>query len=722
MRNSGVWFAALFTACGASAQTAEVAEGGQLEEVIVTAERRVSTAQKTAAAISVRSGDELLSQGRYSLESILEDVPGLVGGAAQNSGTASGSGSDNPARGLTIRGIQSNVGTGGSTISAASAAAIYVDDVYNGIGGNYDIDRVEVLRGPQGTLYGRSATSGVVAIRTKAPDPSEFGADVSLEVGNYDLRHATGNANVPLVEDKVALRVSGNSYERDSFYSTNGGGWQSSTDGRAKLLFQPTDHLSATVGVAFQENRTRSSGVSITQPQPDRFVIANIPWARSENASRQYWAVLDLDLGNVAISYIPALRTWKQEGDNITRGATPVDQTGRTPKDRFHTQELRIRSNNDSPLQWQTGAMYYDNALEDENEVRFYPSGALAFRSKTSKDTTAAGVFAEANWALTPETRLTAGARYDHTKVATEQDYTSQLLITRTLSGDEGIREFDNVTYKVRLEHDMTSANMVYALVATGFSPGDVAVTTNAALQPEVVRLDAETLTSYEVGSKNRFADGRLQINGALYYYDYGAYQVANINLTPGSPSRTFSTIAIPLTTYGGELEALARPWENGQFSATLAYTQAQYEDIPDRFDYLFGFDSVPGVPPFEASASYNHTVPLAPGMNLLLGGSVRFASAHDAGRVADAHLQYGARDYVHVENETTVDLNARFAFANGKYSITGYVRNLTDNRHKVYAGTIGGTLVESAGPTGVNSTAALNDPRTWGVIVTGHF
>jgi iron complex outermembrane receptor protein len=400
-----------------------------------------------------------------------------------------------------------------------------------------------------------------------------------------------------------------------------------------------------------------------------------------------------------------------------------VNQTGSTPKDHFHTQELRIRSNNDSPFQWQTGAMYYNNTLQDENEVRFYPSSALLARSKTAKDTTAVGVFAETNWALTSATRLTAGARYDHTKVATEQDYTSQLLITKRLAGDEGIREFDNVTYKLRLEHDLTPANMIYALVATGFSPGDVAVTTNAALQPEVVRLDAETLTSYEVGSKNRFMDDRLQVNGAVFYYDYGAYQVANINLTPGSPNRTFATIPVPVTTYGAELEVLARPWKHGELSVTAAYTNAKYHDIPAQYAYLFGFDEIPGVPPYEASVSYNHSLPLAAGINLRLGGSVRLTSAHDVGRVADTQLQYG-REYVHVRNETTVDLNASLAFANGKYSLTGYVRNLTDIRYKTYGdGGISGTLVESAASANtVSSTAALNDPRTWGMMLTGRF
>ena len=110
-----------------------------LGEIVVTAERRFSTAQKTAAAVTVRTGDLMLLQGRYELKNIIEDVPGISGGASATPNTSLAGGTDNPATGLVIRGIQSNSGVGGSATSTSSAAAIYVDDVYNGVGGGYDM-------------------------------------------------------------------------------------------------------------------------------------------------------------------------------------------------------------------------------------------------------------------------------------------------------------------------------------------------------------------------------------------------------------------------------------------------------------------------------------------------------------------------------------------------------------------------------------------------------
>ncbi len=140
--------------------------------------------------------------------------------------------------------MQSTGSGGGNITSTAAAAAIYVDDVYNGVGGGYDLDRVEVLRGPQGTLYGRSATSGVVAIYTGNPDASRFSASGASEFGNYDLRHYTAAVNIPLIEDTLALRLSGNLYNRDGYYSAEGEKrtWRLSSF-RAKMLWTPTRQL-----------------------------------------------------------------------------------------------------------------------------------------------------------------------------------------------------------------------------------------------------------------------------------------------------------------------------------------------------------------------------------------------------------------------------------------------------------------------------------------------
>lgn len=691
-----------------------------IEEVIVTAERRASTAQRTAASISVRTGEEMQALGRYSLGSILEDVPGIVGGAADSSGASNGSGTDNPASGLTIRGVSSNVGAGGSITSSASAAAIYVDEIYNGIGFGYDADRVEVLRGPQGTLYGRSATAGVVATHTKNPQLSSgFSGELSLEGGNYNLRHATGGLNIPIVDGVLAARVSGNFYRRDGFHSAPIGDRRSNTDARVKILYQPTDALSVLLGYAQQDNKTHSGGsITLRQSPADTFFYTGTrsEIGDGENRHRQYWAQFDVTLDNVVLTYIPAFRTWRQDALIIARfGAAQFDQVVTTPDDDFITHELRMRSNSDGPLQWQTGATYYYNEIRDRNQVNLFPTGALAFRSITHKTTKALGGFVEGTYAFSPTTRGTLGARYDHTEVQTEQDYTSILLITKSISGRDGLRTFKNFTYKARLEHDLTPSNLVYGSISTGFSPGDVSITTDAIFQPKVIELDAETLTAYEIGSKNRFLDNRLQANFALYFNDYGGYQAAHINL--GSPfNPTFAAITVPLKAKGAEAEVTARPWAGGEFNLNLSYTDAKYHDIPAEYQRLFASRRPAGAPPFQANISYSHRFDFENGAGLLLRGDIRHTSPYDVIRITVAEATGGASPYVRTGAHATGNLSATWMGPDGAYSVTAYVRNVTDERFKT------GADIISAVNGVVVANGELSDPRTWGIVLTGRF
>src|ERR1035441_451987 len=227
----------------AQAATAEPAKDTGLEEIVITAERRSIDIQRIPISVSVRTGDELKEQGRYTTVQILEDIPGVtaVSNSSQNTGSADVQGNN-----ITIRGITAGTSAGGgpSPLSATPATAVYVDGVYEGVGSNYDIDRVEVLRGPQGTLYGRSATAGVLAFHTRNPNLQSFEGNAAVEVGDYDLQHYTAAVNLP-VASTLAVRLAGDYRDQDEGYygeATHGKG--QTTDGRAKVLWKPADTLS----------------------------------------------------------------------------------------------------------------------------------------------------------------------------------------------------------------------------------------------------------------------------------------------------------------------------------------------------------------------------------------------------------------------------------------------------------------------------------------------
>jgi iron complex outermembrane receptor protein len=435
----------------------------------------------------------------------------------------------------------------------------------------------------------------------------------------------------------------------------------------------------------------------------------------------------------VAITYIPAYRTWYQDATVYNRGpGQNINQYVKTPTDSFLTHEVRIRNtDNNSNLKWQAGFLYYDNTLSNvDNLFNLDPTilppplpalpPSYVFQSSMHKSTSAESGFAEATYSFVPETRLTVGVRYDHTQVRNDEDYTSILGITKSLTGDQGLRKFDDFTYKVRLEHDLTSRNMLYAMISTGASPGDVAITTDVTGQPEVLELKAETLTAYEIGSKNMFFGNRLQVNGDLYYNDYGAFQTAGIDITPNAPPPPiFATIAVPMTSYGAEFELKARPWENGTFSLEASYTNARYGSLGQYAD-LFSTKEVPGVAPFQGSVAYDHSLAIG-GATLMLHGDVRLITAHDTTSIPQSWAALGAEPYVHVANQAIGDLNATLLFGS-HYSITAYARNITDARF-IPDGSGLEAVLPGPGPGAPPIIQAgrtyLSDPRTFGMILS---
>jgi iron complex outermembrane receptor protein len=711
------------------AQTAAAASNETLEEIVVTAEHRVEDVQKTGAAVSVRTGDDLLKEGKFSLSSILEDVPGITGGAAFAAAGIGGGGTDTPASGLVIRGIPSNVGAGGSTTSTAPAAAIYVDGVYNGVGGSYDLERVETLRGPQGTLYGRSATAGLVAIHTRNPNLNAFGGNATVEAGNYGLQHYAAALNLPVVTDVLGVRLSGNYYLRDGYIDADGGAFRS-TDARIKVLYKPSEEFSLLVGAAASDSRDHSGGTLIgVSKLPNVVEYVNVPDIQSVTAkSRQYWAEVNWNIGIGTLTYEPAYRSWNNDGTLLVYGTQGVlTQPLSTPKDDFVTHELRLASNPDSTLIWQVGTLYYHNDLSSTNAAMFGPV-TLYQDDVISKKTTAYGLFAEATYPFADAWRVTAGVRYDNTRISVHELFQAGAPLgggSYELSGDTGKRKFTNSTYKLRLEHDLTPANLLYALVSTGFSPGDVTVAQKFTPPPQPgvilqpLELKAETLTSYEIGSKNRFRDDKLQVNAAAFYIKYGAYQSAGINTNPNGFPPVFTTLSSALESYGLEFELSFKPTAADLLKFNVGWTHARFVDKPAEFALWVANDEVsstntPGSQapiPLLAFLGCDHIFILPGDSTLTLHGDVRYLSSHSGyfsqpDKVVEPNIQSNVR----IESAVLGNLNATWA-ATRNISLTGYVRNVADHQY----------ITKTTYSSGAYQPV-LNDPRTYGAVLSVKF
>jgi iron complex outermembrane receptor protein len=365
--------------------------------------------------------------------------------------------------------------------------------------------------------------------------------------------------------------------------------------------------------------------------------------------------------------------------------------------------------------------------------------------SDTKKRTAAVSVFAEATYPVTDALRLTGGLRYDYTKVVNRQFYYAEghaaclgdvsmnvnlganaSVGSCQLMPDSGIRRFFNTTWKVRAEYDVTPENMLYATVSTGASPGDIALSTGAT-SVNILALDSQTLTSYDVGTKNRFMDNKLQLNADFYFQDYGGYQEANV-LTKTSPL-AFTSVITPVKFYGFDAEALYQLTTKDRLGVNVAYTHGSYVGQNDYLysnaagqpqklkDYIY-FKTVYGIPPWTVNANYDHTFDLSGGSKIALHGDVKYTTGYYPGRLSTADYNAGVAPYAHVSDEYVVNTNLMWTSAGGKLSLNGYVRNLFDNRYKTGGGCSGG------GPGGASNcnnpasppTASINSPRSYGI------
>ncbi len=736
---SGVAAADAQTPAAAPAASATTSGSDTLEEVVVTAERRTQDLQKAAVSVTALNGQQLEDQGRYSVQQILQDVPGVTTYAPVSGGTtqsATVAPPENPAVNIVIRGVPSDpqpiVG------STPVSVAYYVDGVYNGIAGDFDLNRVEILRGPQGTLYGRSATSGVLSVYTRDPTLGSFSGDAMAQVGSYDLHQIEAAINVPL-GDMLALRLAANQFDEQG-QVTDLGTVQKAQEVRAKLLFQPNSDFSLLLGYANRADYDNSGGsTQETVPsQPNGFTsTTGLPIYPNFTDQHQVWAKMDWNLGFGTLTYIPSYHTYD------TRGAISVflgfiEQQQSIGRDLFVTHELRLASRDDSPVKWVVGGTYYNNDTGSEINPIWVGSGALVFLRLTDHDVRDLGTFGEATFPLASNWRLTTGVRYDSTRIQVQetaeqnnsngntapnfgspQDGLPLNIISGTLGGAAGRLNFSNLTYKARVEHDLTPQNLLYGMVATGFLPGDVYLQANGT-QIAADRLSQEKLTSFEVGSKNRFLGDTLQVNGDVFYYTYQGYQ-QGVQINPVLPN-TFTILSSPAHMLGFELESVIRLTADDRLNFTFSHTGAKFVNEPDTvanpFTTFVGQSTIPGVEPTTAALSYEHTFRLPGGSNLAIYDQLRYSSAYDQSTLNAIEVANGSAEaYIRVGNQVVDDLSLGWNSASAKYHATFYVHNLTDQVYKQNA-----TLVSSGFNPPYQAGLTTSYPRTFGFILRASF
>jgi outer membrane receptor protein involved in Fe transport len=710
-----------------------------LEEITVTAEKRAVNLQTLPSSVVAISAADLTEQGKATTAQILESVPNLV--------YRTGSGS-NPDGNITIRGVQRTQASGGINAILPSTTATYTDGVYQGIGSGYDINRVEVLRGPQGTLYGRSATGGVVSFYTNDPVLSKFQVSGTAEYGTASLINVQAALNAP-IGDKVAIRVAGHYYSKDGYFEAEGGK-TTTKEGRIKALFQPVDALSVILSASYAETKSNGGGWQsyLVQGHPDTInykAVHTVVTQGTPNKYRQAAINLNYDFGESTLTYVGGYHDFDNTGLGAEAGKAPNlhRDVNKWPTDYYHSEEIRWASNTKGQLSWLVGANYFRHEFDtsifsvqtawapDPDLPAGDPRGMNApiFGQGSAGHFLNYGVFTEETFKVNDDFRITAGLRYDKTQLVQQEIFSSNSNVTPTVGNSlipatfvtksyRDIENFNNVTYKLRFEYDLTKENMLYLLTATGFMPGFASISPHPFPPPltfQVLVLDQQKLTSYEMGSKNQFLNNTLRLNGDVFYYKYDGY-VEAVNVAASGPPN-FVTMPVPLKMYGLELDGEYLITMDDKLSLNLGLIKTKITDLP-----MFGtFNSknfmaltdLPGNPSFKATLSYDHTFVFGNGSALAPRAQVRYTGDSYISQMSQAQVALGEKPYNHQSAFAIVDLGATWTSSDQKISANAYLRNALDKEYK-------------AGISLVNNLALLNvtpgDPRTFGVSISVKF
>lgn len=695
--------------------------GAKLEEIIVTASKREETLSKAPLAISALSDDQLRTAGVTGLKDLTSVVPGVtmktvgIGNSIQ----------------VTVRGItNSDFNQLGDPAVATYFDGIYIGRTQGLYGALYDIERVEVLRGPQGTLYGRNATGGNINVITPDPENRLAGA-LNVAFGSHNDRQVDGMLNVP-VGDTLALRGAVVMHTSDGYYDTQGstarnygsfddyGGrltalWTPSEDFRWRLTFEDFS-AQGTPSISF---RTALDG-----KPADGLPVFDRPMPNSPDPAtdiHNFMARSRMDWGlseSILLSYIAGY----QDLDYVTQFAV-ADASGagfdgsRNNESRSYSHELNL-SYDAGRLQNILGASYFK--LENSNRDGYHLRNVgLTFGAYDALVATKAwGVFDQLTFSLTDALKLIGGVRYSREEkfnFGDEQAFCPisaypDLSLPDILALFEGpgcfhasqgsqSGEWSNVDWKAALSYDLSDSVSTYLSVTTGFKSGGLNPGVNVFGNKD---FDPETVTSYELGIKGRFLEDTLSLNTAIFYMDYEELQVTQINEV-----EQITDNAGGAGIYGIEIEGQWRITQSDLLAGFLSGLDATYTEYRNAVDQRDGSvypsldgNYLPHAPKLSARLQYSHDFTLGNGATITPMAAVYWQS--------ESYLRGFNFLIDRIGSYSKTSLNLTYQDTSGHWRAALYVDNLEDE------------VVRNNGYTAIgNYFSDYAPPRTFGARIS---
>ncbi|HEY2682179.1 MAG TPA: TonB-dependent receptor [Steroidobacteraceae bacterium] len=729
----------------AHAATANVADTG-LEEIVVTAEKKSETASKTPVALSAFSGDTLKTAGIVSIADIQDIAPGVSMGR------------DNFGVNINIRGVTST----DNTSKGDEGIAFNVDGIPIGRPieeglSFFDVSRVEVLRGPQGTLYGKSSTGGAINVITNKPVNS-FEASGDVEFGNYNARRENAVINLPIT-DQLAVRVAGNANDRDGYLQPNDGSTprndQHDRSVRISTLYSMAPHTSLLVtftgGAVGGVGQTQAvySNVANNSGSAQREVYGNPFGGHIEDNFHNFNAEFNADAGPVHFTYDGARLQYNARdltsSVNDPYGNGAANQPGFFPplpfpgpdasyawrdyRGDFTTDSHEIRFSNAGPgmFDWVLGGNWYKEQIHESDHNWLAPiADPTLANSVNSIDPlnatthTSYGVFGQTTWHLNEVWGLVLGLRDAHDSVARVGTFAApwqqmpsgipwpdpegnpcQAPNDCVGTPNDGRESASKLTYRAGINAQVTPSDLLYASVATGYKAGGFNDFATPANGPTYA---PEAMTAYEFGYKGTPTQS-IRYTSALFYYDYSSDQISSLVFV--GPSPVIATRSAATKIYGWENEVTARLTSNDVIDGSLDFEKSKYVHFLTGGEANIDWSgkSLDKTPAAVLTLGYSHIFDLPRGSNLQVRLGTKYSTTYYLSDFVDA-VQYKQKAY------TRSDFTANWTSTDGKLTVQGYVHNIEDKMQaESYAAPTVLSVVNGA-------TAAVSEPRMMGVRI----
>jgi iron complex outermembrane receptor protein len=714
MALAAIWNPAQAQADGSGASPEAVAKADKgIQTVVVTAQKRAQSIKEVPVAITAVSAAQLERAGVKDIGDLAKTAASLEF-ADQSAGGPGGSAS--------IRGI----GTAVFTLSAESSVGVVVDGVPQGAtaaGLMLDLARVEVLRGPQGTLFGKNASAGVLNMVTQEPIIGDAGGSVSLEFKGKHGNAVRATANVPLT-DISALRISGIAERNKGVYHNVLTGKDSVADNggaRLRYLLKPNRDLSINLigeasnvrrengvffapSVAYATNTAgnhkpaaefASCGVTVSKTNND---ICSDGEERQRAKVRGLSAQADWTIGNGAtLTSITAYRTRKQGPDSINIGMsnTPDKIYNDNPHQdaRQFSQELRIASPIKQPVEYVVGLFYADTTNYKEANTIIVPSPfapsppvprSIATEAIQHANMTTKALFGQTTWHLSEATGLIAGLRYTRDSVSADQSQSSVVAfqgfaLPPSVKSASGSASQTNLSGKLGLQHTLSRSANLYATLSRGYKGPQIDTSTpiNVAAADGSFKgytVKPELPTSFEVGTKLSFLERRLDLDLAAFHTKIKDFQEQNCTLTAVGALACIPLNVPDVTSKGLEADIRARPVPELQLGMSLAVILDTSYPAGFTFDNInVGGQRLLYSPRNKVTLNGDYSWDLPGDYQLKFGGDIVYKSRTRSCNTLDYECGFGGH--------SVASLRLALRSPDDKWGVEIYDRNLSDKR-----------------------------------------